>query len=58
MPVSVEVIWGEAHIEYYRFDRGLRDHHRSEHRLLGLEILRWNYCLVSSQLFLISSLIS
>ena len=38
--VAVEVLGLEANVEQDRLDRRLRDHHRPQHRLLGLEVLR------------------
>ena len=37
--VAVEVLGVEADVEQHRLDRRLRDHHRPEDRLLGLEVL-------------------
>ena len=38
--VAIEVLGVEADVEQHRLDRRLRDHHRPEHRFLGLKVLR------------------
>ena len=38
--VAVEVLGLEANVQQHRLDGGLRDHHRPQHRLLRLEVLR------------------
>ncbi len=38
--VAVEVLGLEANVQQHRLDGGLRDHHRPQHRLLRLQVLR------------------
>ncbi len=40
--VAVEVLGLEANVQQHRLDGGLSDHHRPQHRLLRLQVLRGN----------------
>jgi hypothetical protein len=40
--VAVEILLLEVGLEQDGLHRRLRDHHRAEHRLLGLDVLRWD----------------